>query len=537
MRYFSNLAAALRGKSTAPVIHNHYTSQLPQPQQAGNGGEKFFNGVSGSGVDLTIDTHIMMMNARKAYHDSPHARAIIDTIADSTIGTGLKFESAIKFEELGISQEEAERTGSMIESKFDLWAKSKKQSRDGSMNFYQAQKLYLKSQIRDGEVFQRFYYNSQRDLLSPLQFSFVDPTQIQYSGYVSTSGPYNFDDGIKRNAQGVEIGYKIFVQAENGQYGIKSVEVPARLPGSGRLSMLHGFKAEYAGQKRGYSAIGHALQEFQDIQDYILSTLSKAAAQASIYAWQVPSDTADAINVMQDLADSGGVSVIEKISDQVTGTITSNGFVPSMCQVPGVNLDAKGAHYVGNLPAGSDIKFAPNSAPADNVKEFVGALMEYIAPSCKVPLEVLKMLWGTSFSASRATLLQFQEIKEEGRGEISADSLDQVLEAFVTEEVAAGRLQLPGFSDPHLKAFWLNGGWVGSGVPNIDPQKAVNAAKAALAIGLTNGKRAAKDYNQSNYSANVAKNTKDFEEMPIPYWEEDKESMSEIDNPDDKEEE
>jgi lambda family phage portal protein len=492
-----------------------YYYNRPTPFSGGNGGEKWDNGLSRNGQEFNIDQYKMMLNARRAYHDSPAGRGIVKALANGVIGTGLRYESAIKFEELGISQEDAEKIGAELERKFDLWANSKKGSRDGSMNFYQAQKLYMKSQVRDGEVFSRFYYSNRQDLISNLQFSFIDPTQIQGYGFFSTAGNYAYDDGIIRNKQGEEIGYKITVQDESSPFKTKNVEVPAQ--SGGRKLMIHGYMAEYAGQKRGYSHIGHMLQELQLLKDYELATAAKAAAQSKINGFVEPSENAPASgifdNVMGNVPAGPGTPITTEIP---AGEVREDG--TTVCNIPEVAAADPGSWFMTNLQAGEKIKFAPNTAPADNLKEFIDANMAYLAPSADVPLEVLKMLWGSSFSASRATLLQFQEIKEFWRDEIAADFLNPILEAWLSEEVAAGNISLPGFSDPKLRAAWLGSKWSGSGVPNIDPLKTANAVKTNWEMNLTNGDREAMELNGSSFAANIMKNQRQFPEMPIPPW-------------------
>ncbi len=55
----------------------------------------------------------------------------------------------------------------------------------------------------------------------------------------------------------------------------------------------------------------------------------------------------------------------------------------------------------------------------------------------------------------------------------------------ITEAVAKGMLPAPGFfEDPMVRDAWLGAEWVGQGVPQIDPLKEANAAKAWNELGI-----------------------------------------------------
>jgi lambda family phage portal protein len=462
----------------------------------------------------------MQANARRAYYDSPQAKGILDSMTRSVIGTGLRLESTIKFEELGISQEDGQAIGAQIEAIFDRWASSRKASLDGSMNFYQIQALYYLTRKRDGENFNRIHYSPEKNLVNPVRLSFVDPTQIM-GGFTNTGFNVRYDDGIKRNSKGEEISYKVTIQEETSPFRMRQVEIPAMGPKSKRRVMLHGFKAEYPGQKRGYSSIGHALQEFQDLQDYTSAKLDKATAESKFTGYVKPSNDAPASDPLRGITNQppAGTSTdnLLDIASEETATV-SREFTVDVCPLPESAITGKGSVLVSNLEAGEELKFLPNSSGSEDVAKFQDAIMAYVAPSCGPPLEVLKMLWGSSFSASRATLLQFQEVKEIERDDVDSDFIGPIFEAVISEAVASGELSLPGFSDPKLKSAWLSHKAVGGGVPNIDPLKMANSVEKNLGMSLTTLEREAKNLNGSDANSNISKNTKTFEVLPIAPW-------------------
>ncbi len=285
-------------------------------------GAKFAGGITPSGGRI-FDHRAMRSNARDAYHDSSQARAIVDRFADSVADTGLKLESSPNAGILGITPEQAEAWATIVEPRFDLYARSKNQHRAENMTFYQSHRLYELFQQRENDMFVRLYYNNDRSLQNPLQFEFIDPDQIRNDAFTSTYGVRFTDDGIERDSHGREKAYKIWYQdpTKYGAYKEATVDKRGR---SGRLHMLHGFSQEYAGQGRGYSRLGSALQEFENISTFTLAQIQKAIAQSSISMYTKPSQHADASNPMAELMNQPGIGPAPALVPCVGATATED---------------------------------------------------------------------------------------------------------------------------------------------------------------------------------------------------------------------
>jgi hypothetical protein len=81
-------------------------------------------------------------------------------------------------------------------------------------------------------------------------------------------------------------------------------------------------------------------------------------------------------------------------------------------------------------------------------------------------------------------------------------------------EIASGRISAPGFSDPVLKAAWLNCNWIGEPRPNIDPQREAQAEEKYLKMQATTQNRIARNLNGSDARKNIITNRKMFAETP-----------------------
>lgn len=485
----------------------------------GHGGAKWRGGLSASGAGTYVNHSEARSNARVAMQESPLARAMVERMADTVVDTGLRLELTPDFDMLGITREEAEKWAADVEARFHLWAGDKKQHREGTLTFYQFQRMYQLWTQRDNDTFTRLYYDRKSNLQNPLQFGSVDPDQIRGDALTSTYGFQGGDDGIERDERGREVSYKVWVRDAEGTYEERTV--PAVGPG-GRPFMLHGFRPEYAGQGRGFSRIAHAIQDFENITDFSSATIKKAINQSQFVGFVQPSKDEDAPNIMESLmTDQGAGPAAEMFGATPTTAPESIDLQPGInaCyELPEATNDVPGSMFFTNLTKGSTIQFMPNTAPADSFDTFVDSFAGYLSAATSTPLEVVLMKFGNNYSASRATLLLFWRVANGWRAEQDADMMSPIVEAWLSEEIGAGRVSALGWSDPRLRAAWLNKNWIGTPAPDIDPSKTAKARQSNAEMGITSLEREAKDLNGSSAAANIEKNNKLFAGMDNAPW-------------------
>lgn len=486
----------------------------------GSDGSKMPQGISGTGQSVVFNHGLLLRNGRRAYHETPQAYSIVTRMADTVADTGLRWEPMPNALTLGISQEQAAEWARNVKQKFDAWAKAKVQHRSGTMNWYQSQRLYQIGQHRDNDQFVRFFYSRDKNLLNPFQFEFVDAAQIRGTAFTSTWGLSTSRDGIIRDPQGREKGYNVWIRnATTGQYEAKVINAKSA---SGRLLMIHGFMPEYAGQGRGLSRLGGEVQEFQKITDLTLAEIQKAINQSSIWGFVKPSDKEDAASPFSGNLTQGGAGPAgESFGAPSSGDAESGdsqGLDPLQCyDIPEATLSRPGV-FIANLMRGQDIKMVDNTSPATGFDKFVDAFTSYIASAKGIPIEVLLMKFGQNFSASRGALLLFWRIAQIWRDEMAADYLNPCVEMFLSEEIAAGRVFAPGWSDPRLRAAWLNSMWIGPPAPDIDPMKTSKASLNRIQSGTSTVNMEARNTNGSDAAANKVALTEELTNFPIPPW-------------------
>jgi lambda family phage portal protein len=511
MNIFKRAMAGLKYTFTPKAYHDSYSGG----QGYRSDGSKFHNGITGSGQHITLDHSTVLTNARRAAWDSPTAKAMIDRRADTVADVGLKLECMPDTKILGISEDAAEEWAENTESRWNVYASSKKQNRAERMTFNASQALYQKDDERDGENFIRLYYSKDRDLISPVQFQFIDPNQIRGHAETNTYAPMGGDDGIERDSRDREKSYKIWYLDQNGNYKQETVQrVGSR---SKRTFMLHGFVSDLPGQTRGVSKFAPILQEFQQVTSFKLAQIEKAINQSQT-VFLTKNNIQDPSNPLEDMpkgkstfgAPPSGTEEI--LADPTAAEI-------EFCTAPQAAISrTPGATVLGNLIQGDDVQAVPQTAPSIGYSEFVLSFVGDLAAARGMPMEVLLMKFQNNYSASRAALVLFWRVAIIRRQEMIDDYIQPVYEMWLSEEIAAGRIKAPGWNDPRKKAAWLNCEWYGSPMPNINPLQEAKANKENIEIMATNIDRAARETNGSNGKANLQKNKKVFGIWPLAPW-------------------
>jgi hypothetical protein len=177
-----------------------------------------------------------------------------------------------------------------------------------------------------------------------------------------------------------------------------------------------------------------------------------------------------------------------------------------------------GSVGIFNLQAGEEFEPIGSTAPSDDYDRFVDSFTSHLTASVGMPIEVLLMKFGQNYSASRATLVLFWRIAQIWRSEMDADFNNPIYQMWLAGEIAARRVAAPGWSDPIMRAAWVNARWEGSPMPEIDPLKQSKANMNNAVIGASDLDYIARMTNSSDGRVNRAKLKKQYAELPLVPW-------------------
>ncbi|HEY4100100.1 MAG TPA: phage portal protein [Gemmatimonadales bacterium] len=145
-----------------------------------------------------------------------------------------------------------------------------------------------------------------------------------------------------------------------------------------------------------------------------------------------------------------------------------------------------GEGAIASLDDGEDITIANPSRPNAQFDPFWLAMVRQIGIALEIPYEVLIKHFSSSYSASRAALLEAWRVYLVRRARFVRLWYAPIWEWLITEAVAREYLSAPGFfDDPLRRAAWLGVQWSGPTMPQVDELKAANAATERMTSTLT----------------------------------------------------
>jgi len=455
-----------------------------------------------SSADIKLSHTRARLAARVACFDSLLLRAIVERLSDLIIGSGLRLECSPDAKALNKSPEQLDAWGRDTEAKFDRWMASNQFSIDDALTGYQAQRLALTMENRDGEYFGRVHY-----LDNSVKFGFIDPDQIVAGLTKSGKG----HDGVITGPRGEAVGYNI--RKPDGT----TVVIPASTYDGDPL-ILHGYMPEFAGQTRGISRLAHCLEEANRLSDYELAELYASASQSQMAGFVKPSTESPSTGAgLDDYAKSAMPSITNATVAQPAST-TDNTQIPSYSELPEYSTRHPGAIWLLGLGAGETFETLKKTSPTLVFPAFFESIAQYVSASLSIPLSIVKMLFSENYSASRGELQLFWKVVQLWRAEIVSDFLQPLFVQWLNAAIARGDIVCPGYTDLKLRAAWSNHKWYGDSLPQLDPEKQANADKLYIEMGATTLKRVAQEYNGSDSATNRAALRRELSELtPVPW--------------------
>lgn len=230
--------------------------------------------------DLLPERETLIDRSRELTRNNTLAAGAVKTIVTSSIGNGLKCRSRIDSKKLGISSKEQRKIQSQIESEFNFYAYSKEIDYSRTLDFFEIQKLALRSTLESGDVF------ANMPLLRRAGSPYL--TKIQLIESDQCNNP-NFQQdgerlkgGIQKDAYGAPVFYH-FQENHPGSNNPNKFEWKAiRVFGkdSGRRNILHLFQMLRPGQSRGIPLLSTCLKEFKKLEQYTEAELEAALISA-----------------------------------------------------------------------------------------------------------------------------------------------------------------------------------------------------------------------------------------------------------------
>jgi lambda family phage portal protein len=257
--------------------------------------------------------------------------------------------------------------------------------------------------------------------------------------------------------------------------------VPAFGDETGRPVAMLVAEMERPEQRRGAPLMAKCLAEMKQMQRYIESTTIQNVIKSyftSFISSAMPSD-----QMFDNILD-------DSIRDDL---ISRN---PYKVQL--------GPGLVNWMRPGDSITFPVNAGPESQFEPYVVGMCKFIGACLGIPYEVLLKQFNSSYSASRASLLEFWRRVKVLRQLMVDQFCQPVYVTFMMEAVARGIFNAPKFFvDPRIFRAWTNCAWSGVSPGSIDPLKEIIASEKKVRLGVSTLERESLEINGSDWRANA----------------------------------
>lgn len=455
--------------------------------------------------DIDDNNYTLRQRSRMLYMAAPVAASAIKTNRTNVIGVGLQLKSRIDRDALGMTAEQADAWQKSVEREFRLWA-SKKEACDatGVNDFYEMQQLALMSWLMSGDVF-ALIKRSKATVTKPytLRVHLIEADRIATPYQNGGVYPYTSTMGVAKNGNriydGVEVDDSGMVQAyyiwnhypnellTAEKEEINRVEAYGRL--SGMPNVLQIMESERPDQYRGVPYLAPVIEPLLQIRRYTESELTAAMVESFFTAF-ITTEADPSENPFNEVG-----SDYPEVSDDP-------------------NEYEMGPGQINMLRPGESITFGDPKRPASGFTSFEKAICEQVGAALEIPADLLLKSFNSSYSASRAALLEAWKGFKMRREWFANDFCKPIYEIWLTEAVALGRVNAPGFfTDPARRAAFLGSEWIGPSQGQLDPTKEIQAESMAVAEGFSTREQSTIRLNGGQWDANVEQLTRENEKL------------------------
>ena len=365
---------------------------------------------------------VLRNRARYEVANNSYARGIVLTLANDVIGTGPRLQMLT----------ESGEDNQAIEREFMAWAKA--------VDLAARLRTMREARAQDGEAFAVLFSNGALDSPVKLDLKLIEADQVASPSVKrTTSRTAPAVDGIEFDPFGNPVAYHV-LKAHPGAGAAASALQFDRVPAA---SVLHWFRADRPGQRRGLPDILPALPLFAQLRRYTLAVIGAAESAANIAV------------LMKTNAPAGGEAAeVEPMTEME--------FAPNMAVF---------------TPEGWEPSQVKAEQPATTYDMFKREILNEIARCLNMPYNIAACnSSGYNYASGRLDhQTYFKSIRVE-QSHVETVVLDRILSAWIAEAVKV--FGLGDLKDATHQWFW-------DGHEHVDPAKEANAQATRLTSNTT----------------------------------------------------
>ncbi len=382
-------------------------------------------------VNSTYD--LLQKRSLTLYHTYGPAASAINKQVQYAIGPGLLYRSQPDWSITGQTPEKAKEWGKKFQKLFHYYSLG--------VNFYGKQSVLMRGAFTSGDSLLFFDRSDKKNAVDLID---AGGDCINYTKQGTTLGIYH-DDLMRRTAIEKTDGSKVEFQDRNGNQNVVQLffkELPRQMRG---MSLVYKIINLAKNHDRMYDAT---------VQRAVLETIMLGYSETDTTNFQEQAKNMAAANKKLNNNQTGDTNIFKKIG----------------------NALGLGSGNMFQFKKGENLKFTDLKTPSNNFKPFNDAMIDVIAMVTNTPPEVIRMRYGTSFTAHKGALNNFEVAYMGYRRFFINIVCYPVLREFAKWAILNGMISAPGFfSNDIMQRAYLSGQWIGPVPGAINPLQETNA--------------------------------------------------------------
>ena len=431
--------------------------------------------------------------SRSLVRTSPIASGAINNIAQNSLRGGLKLRATPDENNLNLTKEGADDWSNKTEKLFRNWCESTTCDYYDNSKFKQLEYQVIYNVLLTGEVFV-FLPINRRQNKNRLKVQLIEADRINTDFEFKTRRRLNKNIlyGIEYDDKNREVAYYYQKERKNQIYNILNAYTRVSKYGrrTGRVQVLHIFRKDRVDQSRGIPIITQAIKPLKQLQRYTDAELLASVITACFNAF-VTTDTPGITGAVP--------SIGENSVNQLDGAERSN-------------HNKIGSGNISYLKPGEKVEIVDPKRPSSGFGQFIESVATQIGIHLQIPRDVLMQEFNSSYSASRAALLQAWQTYKDWQDLIVDKFHKPIYREWLRQAVFNEDIEAEGLIEsPEYRNYWSGSEWIGKAQPSIDPLKETNAIKTAINLNLMSRSRGSQLLFGFNYKEELKKIASDEE--------------------------
>lgn len=407
--------------------------------------------------------------SRDAYRGNLIARAALTRCRTNIVGTGLMCHASVDAATLQLTEEEAAAYNAMLQTGFDAWCEDPNDCDwESTLDFYGLQGLSQISSMTSGDVVALTPHDLRLGNTSELKVQLIEADRV--SNPNDGIDTHTLADGVAFTVDGKLLGYWIRDthpgDTTTAAAMPKWTYYPAFGADTGRRRVLHIWNEKDRPQQvRSAPYLAPILDPLRQLGRYGDAELTAAVISAMFTVF---------IEHAEDRFDEEGNPLPGAFGAAKQGAAGEQAKM------------SLGTGAIVDLGPGEKATTANPARPNANFDPFFAAMAKQIGAALELPVDELMLQYNASYSAARAAMLQAWRFYTMRRWQLVQQFCQPIRGLWLDEQVAAGKISLPGYSDPIKRRAWSRCTWVGPARGSMDEEKEATAAETRIRIGVSN---------------------------------------------------